>query len=55
MSWLAITFQDKNATVENQTVQKTTFKINPGVSMMVRFGQWAYSALMTIGFGDTAL
>ena len=31
-----------------------TLRTKPGVSMMVRLGQWAYSALMTMGWDATA-
>lgn len=31
-----------------------TLRTNPGVSMIVRLGQWAYSALITIGLEETA-
>lgn len=32
-----------------------TLRTNPGVSIIVRLGQWAYSALSTIGLGETAV
>ena len=32
-----------------------TLRTKPGVSMMVRLGQWEYSALITIGLEETAL
>lgn len=31
-----------------------TLRTNPGVSIIVRLGQWAYSALITIGLEETA-
>ena len=34
--------------------ERSTLRTNPGVSMMLRLGQWAYSTLMTIGFLETA-
>ena len=42
-----ITYHSSNTT--------NTLRTNPGVSIMVRFGQCAYSALSTIGLGETAV
>lgn len=39
----------------HSSITTNTLRTNPGVSIMVRFGQCAYSALSTIGLGETAV
>lgn len=34
---------------------EATLRTKPGVSIIVRLGQWAYSALITIGLEETAV
>lgn len=36
-------------------ISEITLRTKPGVSMIVRLGQWAYSDLITIGLEETAV
>lgn len=44
-----------NAKPNCHKFQALTLRTNPGVSIIVRLGQCAYSALITIGLGETAV